>query len=192
MKKYLIIFLIGFPAEVKAEIYYRVEKDGSIYFTDIKSDTSLKPFKPKKSRFVSSRHKKLILEIIKSISQKYHLEPEIIQALVEAESGYDIYAVSDKGAIGVMQLMPDIIKRYEVINPFNPYENIETGVRYFKFLLDRLGKFNLAVAAYNCGIINVLAFNDIPPFEETRNFVKKVMKIYNNLKIKNGGGYANR
>jgi len=190
MKKYLVGFLILWALPIEAEIYYRVEKDGSIYFTDVRLDPSLKPFKPKKSRFVSSKHKKVVIEIIKSVSSKYSVEPEIIQALAEAESGYDIYAVSDKGALGVMQLMPDIIKKFGVINPFNPNENIEAGVRYFKFLLETLGRKELAVAAYNCGIRNVYLFNGIPPYEETRNFVQRVMKRY--YVLKNGGGYARK
>ena len=190
MKKYVIGFLILFVVEARGEIYYKVEKDGSIYFTDVRLDPSLKPFKPKKIRSVSSRHKKVVLEIIKSVSSKYSVEPEIIQALAEAESGYDIYAVSDKGALGVMQLMPDIIKKFGVINPFNPSENIEAGVRYFKLLLETLGRKEFAVAAYNCGIMNVYLFNGVPPYEETRNFVQKVMKRYYSLK--NEGGYARK
>lgn len=186
MKKYVVVLLTLFALETNGEIYYKVEKDGSIYFTDMKTDPSLKPFKPKKYRFVSSKHKTLILGIIKSVSSKYEVEPEIIQALVEAESGYDIYAVSDKGAIGVMQLMPDLIKKFGVVNPFNPHENIEVGVKYFKSLLNKLGRKDLAVAAYNCGIINVILFNDIPPYKETRNFVKRVMKRYYTLKREEG------
>jgi len=190
VKKYLIGFLLVFAIQARGEIYYKVEKDGTIYFTDVRLDPSLKPFKPKRSRFVASRHKALVLEIIKSVSSKYGVEPELIQALAEAESGYDIYAVSDKGAMGIMQLMPDVIKKFGVINPFNPYENIEAGVRYFKFLLDTLGRKELAVAAYNCGIMKVYLFNGIPPYEETRNFVQKVMRRYYALKME--GGYARK
>lgn len=190
MRKYLIGFLLVFAIEGRGEIYYKVEKDGTVYFTDMKLDPSLKPFKPKKIRFVSSRHKKLVLEIIRAVSSKYNVEPELIQALAEAESGYEIYAVSEKGAIGIMQLMPDVIKKFGVTNPFNPHENIEAGVRYFKVLLDRLGRKELAVAAYNCGIVNVYLFNGIPPYEETRNFVQRVMRRYYALKME--GGYARK
>lgn len=185
-----MVLLLGLAEVEGREIYYRVERDGTIYFTDIKSHPSLKPFWKMGKRLVPEKQRRMILEIIKAVSEKYGIEYELAMALAEAESGFDMYAVSDKGAVGVMQLMPDIIRKYNVKNPFNPHENIEAGIKYFRFLLDVLGRKDLAVAAYNCGLINVLNFKDVPPYEETVNFVRKVIAKYHYYKM--GRGYASR
>lgn len=117
---------------------------------------------------------------IKEYSFKYELDPELIKAVIKVESNYNPRAVSSKGAIGLMQLLPSTAKLMGVNNPYNIKENIYGGCKYLKYLLEEFsGDLKLALAAYNSGKETVLQYKGIPPFKETINYVKKVMNIYN-------------
>lgn len=180
------IFIIVFISQ----IYYKVEMDGTITFTDVPS-YGFKPIERKKmKRWVPPSEKRKVKSVIKKVAEIYDIEPELLQAIVEVESGYDIYAVSHKGAIGLMQLMPDVISRYKVINPYNPYQNLEAGTLYLKELLEEFKRKDLALAAYNAGRRRVYEYKGIPPFEETMNFVRKVLERY--YKIKKEGVYGEK
>lgn len=115
-------------------------------------------------------------------SKETGIAPEILYSIAYIESGFNPKAVSKKGAMGIMQLMPETAESLGVKNPFDPKENITAGARYFKYLLERFGgDVKLALAAYNAGPNNVEKYNRIPPFEETQNYVKKVSAIYDTL-----------
>jgi soluble lytic murein transglycosylase-like protein len=102
-----------------------------------------------------------------------------VKAVIKAESRCDPTAVSPKGAMGLMQLMPSTVESMGVKDPFDPRENIEAGVRYLKWLLERFnGNIGLALAAYNAGPTRVKRFGRVPPYRETREYVKKVMRFY--------------
>lgn len=117
---------------------------------------------------------------IKEYSFKYGLDPELIKAVIKVESNYNPRAVSPKGAIGLMQLLPSTAKLMGINNPFDIKENIYGGCKYLKYLLEEFsGDLKLALAAYNSGKERVIQYNGIPPFKETINYVKKVMNIYN-------------
>lgn len=173
-----------------SQIYYRIESDGTITFTDVPS----RGFKPVKEnvvrRWVPPSERRRIIGIIREVAQIYGIEPEFLQAVVEVESGYDIYAVSPRGAIGLMQLMPDIIKRYNVINPYNPYHNLEAGILHLKELLDEFGRKDLALAAYNAGRLKVYQCKGVPPIKETMDFVRRVLDRY--YQIKKEGVYGEK
>jgi len=118
-------------------------------------------------------------KIIKTVAEKYKLEASLIHSIIRAESDYDPHCVSSKGALGLMQLMPETAKIYGVGNPFEPRDNIEGGVRYLKDLInlyDRRTRFVLA--AYNAGQTAVKKYGGIPPYPETRNYIEKVMASY--------------
>lgn len=103
------------------------------------------------------------------------LSPDLVRAVIQVESAYDQFAVSPKGAMGLMQLMPATATEFGVQNPFHPDQNIGAGVKYLKQLLTRYdNKIELALAAYNAGPGNVEKYGDVPPFAETQNYVKKV------------------
>lgn len=124
-----------------------------------------------------------IYDIIKKASYKHNVEEALIKAVVKAETGYDPYAVSYAGAEGIMQLMPETSNDLNVKNPFNPEDNIDGGTRYIKAMLEAFeGDIELAVAAYNAGPGNVRKYGGIPPYKQTRAYVKKVMLFYKEYK----------
>lgn len=118
-------------------------------------------------------------ELINTYSQKYGVDPKLVTSIIKAESNFNPNAVSKAGASGLMQLMPETAKMLGITNIFEPKENIEGGIRYFKGLLDEFNQnLPLSLAAYNAGPDVVKKTNDIPPIDETKNYVEKVLKYY--------------
>src|SRR6266699_4459772 len=112
------------------------------------------------------------------IARKYQVDEALVRAVIEVESRYDAFAGSPRGAMGLMQLMPDTASRFAVHNVFNPVENVDGGVRYLKVLLERYsGQVRLVLAAYNAGEEAVDHFQGIPPFRETEQYVVRVLRV---------------
>ncbi len=113
--------------------------------------------------------------LVAPIAARYNLDTELILRVIEAESGGDPRAVSPKGAMGLMQLMPGTARALGVSDPFDPTQNIEGGVRYLSHLLQRFGDLRLALAAYNAGPGNVQRYGGVPPFPETERYIVKIL-----------------
>ena len=116
-------------------------------------------------------------EIIASAAEAHGVDPMLVRALIQVESGYRPRARSPKGAMGLMQLMPSTAREYKVRNPFEPKANIEAGIKHLKMLIDRFGSSSLALAAYNAGPGAVEKFNGIPPYRETRSYVTRILAL---------------
>jgi soluble lytic murein transglycosylase-like protein len=115
-------------------------------------------------------------EIIDRVSAEHHVDARLVRAMITVESGYKERARSRKGAMGLMQLMPETARRFNVKDPYNPQANIEGGIKYLKTLLDRFPE-RLAIAAYNAGEAAVERFRGVPPYAETRDYVTRVLQI---------------
>jgi len=129
------------------------------------------------SQFLPLRYTEIILEI----ASKHGVSPQLVAALIKAESNFKSKATSNRGARGLMQLTPRTASRYRVAphELYDPYKNIEAGVRHLKMLIERYaGNLELAIAAYNTGEFAVDRYGGIPPFRTTRLFVKKVLRHY--------------
>jgi len=117
-------------------------------------------------------------DIIQEAAITYEMDPNLIRAVMQAESAFHPYALSRTGAEGLMQLMPDLSDEMGVSNAFDPRENIMGGVRYLKRLLDyHDGNLDLALASYNAGPGNVERYGGVPPFRETKNYVRTIKQI---------------
>ena len=127
------------------------------------------------------RHKKehLFHPIILQEADRHEIDPALVKAIIMAESGYNPNAISEKGAKGLMQLMPSTAQALGVEDVFNPQQNISGGVRYFKKLVNRFdGDIKLALAAYNAGSKKVRHYQGIPPYKSTHYYIEKVFKYY--------------
>jgi soluble lytic murein transglycosylase len=180
MKKILVISLIlimwSFANYSYADIYKYVDEDGVIHLTNIPKGNHYKKIIAENVIHRQTRYNQLI----RSASFKYGIEPSLIKALITVESNWDSSAVSKKGAIGLMQIMPATATDMKIINPYDPGQNIEAGTRYLRFMLDRFkGNLNLALAAYNAGPATVEKSGGVPAIAETRNYIKKVLSIHN-------------
>lgn len=176
-----------------ADIFRYVDAEGAVHFTNVPHDSRFKIYLKEKSkpdpvsdtlageiRHYDDRERARYAKPIQDAARATRLEPALIHAVISAESGYNPFARSRKGAAGLMQLMPETAKRYGVKNRLDPAQNIGGGARYLRDLI-RIFKndLQLAIAAYNAGENAVLrAGNRIPPYQETMTYVPRVMSYY--------------
>ncbi|MBW2407239.1 MAG: lytic transglycosylase domain-containing protein [Deltaproteobacteria bacterium] len=166
-----------------ADIYVYVDNEGVLHFTNVPTSPKSYNYKvyiketPKKP--LESYNENLYDHFISEASHTHGVPFTLLKALIKTESDFNPTAVSSAGARGLMQLMPENIKTLKIKNPFDPRENVMGGTRYLKQLINRFnGKLPLALAAYNAGPGVVEKYQRIPPFQETENYVKQVMKYY--------------
>jgi soluble lytic murein transglycosylase-like protein len=174
-----LLLLMG-PVQVWADIYRYVDSEGTAHFSNVptssKYELYIRELPPNRVDHGSTRYDAYIGEA----AEQYGVPFSLIKAIIRAESDFDPAAVSDAGACGLMQIMPETAKDLGVVDAFNPRENILAGVRYFKDLLTRFrGSMPLALAAYNAGPSKVHASWEVPAIEETEHFVDRVMEYFN-------------
>ncbi|RNC69582.1 MAG: DUF4124 domain-containing protein [Desulfuromonadales bacterium] len=183
----VMVFLVGDGiAPAMADIYRYEDDEGVVHFTDAPTDTRFKVFmrdirKDRKLRTTfrlgnSVRDPAEFEPIIDQCALEFGVDKSLVKAVIHAESGYNPNAVSRKGASGLMQLMPQTARDLKVANSFDPRDNIRGGVRYLRFLLDTFkGDVTLALAAYNAGLTRVAQHGGVPPYQETRTYIDRVL-----------------
>src|SRR3977135_3730535 len=183
----------GAGAGRRPRMYSFVDADGVRHYTDVPDNNLYRLLKlsPDDRTASGERYDSMLLaraaqydSIIENAVLSSAVEPNLLRAVIVVESGFNSRAVSKRGAIGLMQLMPATATRFGVSNPYDPRENVHAGAQYLKFLIDRFGQdVRLALAAYNAGegAVNRNG-GQIPPFAETMAYVPRVLKIYRMLR----------
>ena len=177
------LLLLGAPRPLNADIYRSVDANGVTHFTNTPTGGQFSfyrkeignPGSAAKGRDAGAGVAHAMTDIIRRYAGMFNLEEALIRAVIKAESNYNPRAVSKKGAMGIMQLIPDTARDMQVENPFNPEENIRGGSRYLRLMLNEFNNdLELAIAAYNAGPGAVRRYGGIPPFAETRTYVERV------------------
>lgn len=196
----LACFMAGvilLPPVLRADIYVRRGDDGTLHFSNCPIGSDWKLYARESARpyryasYPAQRTRKYSPAqydgIISAVARSYGLSPSLIKSVIEVESGYNPYAVSPKGAMGLMQIMPQTAQDLGLSDPWDPAQNIDAGTRYLSWLLRKYnGNLMLALAAYNAGPSAVDTYGGIPPYQETTEYVKSVLgRLY-------GGGYASQ
>ncbi|HPI94163.1 MAG TPA: lytic transglycosylase domain-containing protein [Deltaproteobacteria bacterium] len=199
MNRAILIFLCALatvaicPRTSHADIYMRRGPDGTLHFSNCPMGTEWKLYAKESKRqyqYASYTTQKKYSRtqydnLITSVARNQGMNPSVIKSIIEVESGYNPYARSSKGAMGLMQLMPQTAQDLGVTDPWDPMENITGGTKYISWLIRKYnGNLMLALAAYNAGPSAVDSYGGIPPYQETADYVRNVLaRIY-------GGGYA--
>jgi soluble lytic murein transglycosylase-like protein len=200
----LVLAVVCIPeARAAGGIFVCPDGRGGKHFTNTPESTSCKPFRGGRTVSFSSvnpwsggkalrrsggRSSLAYDREITSCADRYRMDPNLIKAVIRAESSFNRHAVSRKGAQGLMQLMPETARELKVSDPFDARENIEGGTRYLRSLLDMFdGDLALALAAYNAGPTLVKKIRRVPSIPETRRYVKRVLAYYEGY---NGGRIA--
>lgn len=192
----VLLLVIGLSSSLYASPIYVYREGGAVKFSTKKPPhgVSAKIFKPGKGRVstytsygrsirVGNLYKTAFTNYIRQAAQKYAVEPALIRAVIHAESSFNPAAVSPKGAQGLMQLMRTTQHRVGVSDAFSPAQNIDGGTRLLAILLKKYkGNMRLALAAYNAGEGAVAKYGGIPPYQETRHYVDKVLHLTNRYK----------
>jgi soluble lytic murein transglycosylase-like protein len=167
----ILLFALWEPSQASAQVQIRVNAEGRKVIYNEAPAQRARRFS---NRLVEVPDSSIQISIDRH-SADQSLDPKLVQAVIQVESGYNHRARSHKGAIGLMQLMPSTASQLRVDDPYDPDENVRGGTQYLRHLIDRFpGRLDLAVAAYNAGPGAVERYNGIPPYRETRDYVKKV------------------
>ncbi|RUM89420.1 MAG: hypothetical protein DSZ24_01280 [Thermodesulfatator sp.] len=177
-----VILLLGFVGcglgsvlPVKAAIYRYIDPWGRVYFTNVPVGPGWELYLPAP---VPHRAPSFIMDLIQEVAWSEGLDPALLKAIARVESDFNPRAISSKGALGLMQLMPETARIFGVRHPFDPRENLRGAARFLRRLLEEFGDLRLALAAYHAGPQVVRRWQGLPPFPETRHYVDLVLKYY--------------
>ncbi len=177
------MFLAGLclvSGNAQGQVYGYTDESGVLILSNVPSDSQMRliaegnPEEAGRIWRYSGQYDALILKA----ASFARLDSALIKAVIAIESGFNRFARSPKGAMGLMQLMPDTARRYGVVNPYDAWQNIKAGSVHLRDLLDEFNDVHLSLAAYNAGATPVRRYKTIPPYRETRDYVRKVMAIY--------------
>lgn len=197
LKTLFIVFISCLAHEATADIYKYVDSDGRTYYTDepknrlYKRIIKSKAPRPANNYYTnantspriggySAANKMRFAGLVEQAAAKHQVDAKLVHAVIQTESAYNAAAVSPKGAVGLMQLMPATARRFGVMDSTDPDQNVDGGTRYLKHLINLFEpNLDLAVAAYNAGENAVIKYNNsIPPYPETQNYVRQVLALY--------------
>jgi hypothetical protein len=180
---------------VGADIYVFKDNSGVRHFTNVPASPKYRLYlksTPKRyfdyslgGKFSTNFDPNQYDDIILKASLLHDIDFSLLKSIIKVESNFDCFAVSQNGAKGLMQIMPQNFSFLNIRNPFDPEENIMGGTLYFKQMLEKFNKIELALAAYNAGPDTVDKYNGIPPIPETKGYVKKVMSHFKGMSGKN-------
>lgn len=164
-----------------ADIYVYRDSQGVLHFSNVPTSVKYTNYMSESgldsvSAFQDASYDDLIAEAARENNLSFHL----LKALIHVESYFNPYAISKKGALGLMQIMPENLATLKIEHPFDPRENVMGGASYLKNMIKRFdGKLELALAAYNAGPSVVEKYSAVPPYRETQEYVQKVLALYN-------------
>jgi hypothetical protein len=167
----------------EAQVYTRLNANGVVEATNVPDSTGYRLTYPGKGTLIHSRgfhhaYSGQFDHHVEAAARLHQVGPDLVKAVIAVESEFDQWAVSSKGAQGLMQLMPATARRFGVSDPFDARQNIFAGTQYLRILLDQFrGDVALALAAYNAGENTVVRYRGVPPFRETRDYVDKVQAL---------------
>ena len=175
------LLVLGSNAPAEARIYTFTDEDGVTHFTNVPRDRRYRPLDDSDvGRFRIQRLPRhwRYDGLIGLTAREHRLQPALVKAVIAAESNFDPDAVSHRGAQGLMQLMPETAAALGVADPLQPLENVRAGTLYLRLMIDRYGDLERALAAYNAGPSAVDRYGGIPPYPETRDYVRRVLTYY--------------
>ncbi len=167
----MIFLLCGFVAPASGDIYRYIDENGNVHFTNTPTDSRFQYYRKE------SGGRSGVGELISRYASLFNLDEALLRAVIKVESNFNPRALSTKGAMGLMQLIPETSRDMGVGDPWNPEENIRGGSRYLRLMLDNFkGDLELALAAYNAGPGAVRNHGGVPPFAETKSYIEKVKR----------------
>jgi soluble lytic murein transglycosylase-like protein len=183
LKRALLVaaVLVAVPMTADAQIYTWRDEAGNLVLSDKAKHPEAQTYQVTRAGMFrttkpASRRAVQYDGLIEEHASANDVNPDLVKAVIQAESAFNPRARSHKGAMGLMQLMPATAREYRVRNPFEPRANIEAGIKHLKSLIDRFG-VEVGLAAYNAGEGAVRKFNGFPPYRETRNYVSKILSL---------------
>ena len=181
-----VIILMALVASVQADIYMYIDDNGVMHFTNTPTSNQheYKVYIKERASVSTKFHTTDKFDkLISNASKEFNVDSRLLKAMIKAESDFDPRAISRKGAMGLMQIMPENFKMLDLQNPFDPWQNIRAGAHYFQQLYERFnGKLALSLAAYNAGPTAVDRYKRIPPYKETEEYVSRVLRYYRTFK----------
>jgi soluble lytic murein transglycosylase len=168
-----------------ADVFAYKDANGVLTFTNVPNHAGYRRVIKESNgqTYLGSTASSAYEDLIRSAANRHNLDVDLVRAVIRAESDFNSNARSQKGAMGLMQLMPETARFHKVVDAFDPSDNVEGGVRHLKMLLERYqGNLELSLAAYNAGSGAVEKHGGIPPFAETREYVRRVLRYYDSYR----------